>query len=183
MLKFIKDFKGLEFTLITTTYLVWWKGRGVFSGYYKIGLKFSDFIAIACLLIMLSVFVNAIVKMWNSRKYILLALYIPLFYLTLFGVFKSKAVLELSSCHESICQELILRENGSFDLMTTTQLEGSSTHGYYEVINEEILLYIEAPKEEGMFDPSEIQGLKEKDCVWFRAIDFEELIWCLEVKN
>lgn len=183
MLKFIRDFKGLEFTLITTTYLVWWKGRGVFSGYNKIGLKLTDFIAIACLLILLSVFIYAIVKLWKSWKYILLAFFIPLFYLTLFGVFKSKAVLELSSCHESICLELTLRENGSFDFMTTTQLEGRSIHGYYELTEGEILLYIVAPQEEGIFDSSEIQDLKEKACVKFRAIDFKEVNGCLEVKK
>jgi hypothetical protein len=173
---------ALSLTILTIIYLIWWDINGVHGGYYDENYKVIDYIAYFGYLILIIIFFYSLSKIKKEKINYIFTISILLFGAIFFGTFKSPVVLRLKGCHESMCNDLKLRENGEFDLIFSTQTVSRHFSGKYRVIRKSIYLYSYLPNTL----PNEYLKLKELKsygrvgCV---HVDFKERIGYLEIEK
>ncbi|MCG8573406.1 MAG: hypothetical protein MI810_00860 [Flavobacteriales bacterium] len=164
----------LVFLLLLISYLLWWDYQEIHSGYYwrLYGLILIDKIALGAFIGLGIISIISLVKIWKNKCYIFPIATIALFTLYWLNVLEfGTPCMQLKGCHESICSDIIIKDNGEFRMSVSTQ---STTHHYsgaYQVKNKTILLY-QNPSFKSSYPESELSEIKKQEYAEVKPVDF-----------
>jgi hypothetical protein len=173
---------ALSLTILTIIYLIWWDINGVHGGYYDENYKVIDYIAYFGYLILVIKFFYSLSKIKKEKINYIFTIGILLFGAIFFGAFKSPVFLRLKGCHESMCNDLKLRENGEFDLIFSTQTVSRHFSGKYRVGERYINLYVNCtfPVSKQYLKLASLKSFKRVNCI---PIDFKAYMGYLEIEK
>lgn len=130
----------LAFLLLACSgYLLWWSEYGEFSVFGKLSFLdkwavFTGIVFLVCILVVI------IYSFYRPKKYAWLLLFPTITFCILFKVYESRVVLSQTECDMSICKTITLREDGTYELEISSQVEHSKLKGAYRISSDSIIL-------------------------------------------